>query len=583
MQNKTICKKVLRDLQGLAESKNNSILADLISETIKRLDEEVFTLVVLGEFKRGKSTFINSLLEKSVVPTGVVPLTAIPTLIKYGEKERAEIIFRDGGRKEVDIGHLIDYVTEKGNPRNEKGVKEVIICLPSELLSLGVVLVDTPGIGSIYQHNTDVAYSYLPKADAVIFVFSADSPLSKNEAEFLKSIRTNVKELFFVLNKIDLLSDWELQEMLCFLRQSLKTDLAFEDINIYPVSSRLALRAKIDNDEKLLEESGILVLENDLYDFIRDKKERIIIDKAIDRAFKSIQELEFCINLQERSLNLSIEELSEKIRLCEDEEERLRQELENVVYILNKEVDKFSLVISDDIKDFYRQNTSKLLVDLEKHYFEISNKKLSNKEMLECLNSFINSSIMNLLNEWRVKESQKILEMLYDAIRKTCIRVNDIVNELYNKISIIFELPTEKLRITDSYFIEMERFYYNFNPDYGFIPSFEAIASSNILPKIFFKNLLLNQLKKKMMEMFDKNCGRVRYDMTYNLRQYTNEIIRDLRRNVEIIIDGVRNTIYDMLDKKQSQTVEKEKMIKIYEEEKNKLVLLKDRLMKIWG
>ena len=112
-----------------------------------------------------------------------------------------------GNGEEISQPELLEYITEKGNPRNQKGVREVDIAYPSDYLQDGVRVIDTPGVGSVYSHNTDVAYNYLPQVDAAIFVVTVDPPLSAAEQEFLKDIREYVHKLFFVLNKIDYVED----------------------------------------------------------------------------------------------------------------------------------------------------------------------------------------------------------------------------------------------------------------------------------------------------------------------------------------------------------------------------------------
>lgn len=132
-----------------------------------RFAEGAFNLVVAGQFKRGKSSVINALLDHSLLPVGAVPLTSVVTILCHGATPAATVHFLDGKARAVPTGQLADYVTERGNPGNAKGVREVIVAFPSEWLAGGTRLVDTPGIGSVDQHNTDVALRYLPQVDAV--------------------------------------------------------------------------------------------------------------------------------------------------------------------------------------------------------------------------------------------------------------------------------------------------------------------------------------------------------------------------------------------------------------------------------
>ncbi len=133
-----------------------------LMETRAKLAEGAFNLVVLGQFKRGKSTLINALLGEKILPTAIVPLTSVVTILRYGPQLRVEVQYLDERKQEVQLADLPAYITERENPRNQKGVKEVTVFYPSAYLKGGLRIIDTPGAGSVYSHNTDVAYAYLP-------------------------------------------------------------------------------------------------------------------------------------------------------------------------------------------------------------------------------------------------------------------------------------------------------------------------------------------------------------------------------------------------------------------------------------
>jgi ribosome biogenesis GTPase A len=145
-------------LKPLIREEQRQSLADVGA----KLQEEAFNLVILGQFKRGKSTFINALLGEDLLPTAIVPLTSVVTVIQYGPRVRVCVQFMDGKEKDVPVSDLSELITERGNPNNHKRVQEVTIYHPSPYLQGGVRIIDTPGVGSVYRHNTDVAYRYLP-------------------------------------------------------------------------------------------------------------------------------------------------------------------------------------------------------------------------------------------------------------------------------------------------------------------------------------------------------------------------------------------------------------------------------------
>ena len=167
--------QLIRLLESLTQWLSPSF-PDLIPHSVNvasKLRDNKFNLVVVGQFKRGKSTLVNALVGDDILPTAVVPLTSIVTVLRHGTEEKITVNFSDGTTEIIPREKLHEYVTEKLNPRNVKKVESVDISLPCRFLEGGVQLVDTPGVGSIYAHNTDAANHFLPESDATVFLMTA--------------------------------------------------------------------------------------------------------------------------------------------------------------------------------------------------------------------------------------------------------------------------------------------------------------------------------------------------------------------------------------------------------------------------
>ena len=152
-------------------------VTDQASEAAGRLGGLTLEVAVVGEFKRGKSSLVNALLGREVLPVGVLPLTAVPTVLERGAPG-CVVEFADGRRETHDLGQVGRFVTEAANPGNALGVARVLARLPAPLLDQGVRLVDTPGVGSVHAHNTLATGAYLPNLDAAVLVVAADPPIS---------------------------------------------------------------------------------------------------------------------------------------------------------------------------------------------------------------------------------------------------------------------------------------------------------------------------------------------------------------------------------------------------------------------
>ena len=207
----------------------------------KRLAEGRFHVMVVGEFKWGKSTLMNALPGAEVLPTGVLPLTAVMTEVVHGV-EGATVVGADGGRFDIGLDALADYVTEASNPGNERGVVRVEVRVPAPVLGSGVVLVDTPGLGSIHLRNTEIGRASLLEADGAIVVLPADEPLSADERALLETLAQRRARTFLVVNKADHLEPAELEEVRRFITANI-TDALGTAPELYCVSARDGLAA----------------------------------------------------------------------------------------------------------------------------------------------------------------------------------------------------------------------------------------------------------------------------------------------------------------------------------------------------
>ena len=211
-----------------------------------RLASQRLRVLVAGEAKRGKSTLVNALLDRTVLPAGVTPLTAVPTTVRYGDDPRTEVTFADGHEERHALAALEDLVTERGNPGNRRGLQRVIAYVDAPVLTDGVELVDTPGTGSVFTWDTQAAYDALETTDAAIFVLTADPPISASERDLLRRVATLSVTTFVVLNKVDRLDRAELAEASEFTwrvtaEASGDADGTALTGTVYPMSARAAL------------------------------------------------------------------------------------------------------------------------------------------------------------------------------------------------------------------------------------------------------------------------------------------------------------------------------------------------------
>ncbi|NOY86000.1 MAG: Dynamin family protein [Deltaproteobacteria bacterium] len=291
-----------------------------------RLESDHFNMAVLGQFKRGKSTLLNALLGEAILPSSVVPLTAIPTFIRWGSELRARILFEDeqppkeySAADADDLGQFLKrFVTEEANPENRLHVLQAEVYHSSPILKKGLVLIDTPGIGSTFQHNTETTLNFLPQCDAALFLISADPPITEVEISFLKEVRTKIDRLFFIFNKIDYLTGPDCETALGFFRKVLKEQAGISESSpIYPVSALRALNARISRDQEVLRECGFEDVQADLIDFLINEKTQVLRRALARKAGDVVTELLMRLHLEARSLQTPLEDLGERLSLLE--------------------------------------------------------------------------------------------------------------------------------------------------------------------------------------------------------------------------------------------------------------------------
>ena len=232
--------------------------AERVGDLRRRLAQRRVRVLLVGEAKRGKSTLGNALLGRAVLPTGVTPVTAISTVITTGTPERVQVRFLDGRTEEAPLTALGDYVTERANPDNAKGVDQATVRLAGGVPSPDMTIVDTPGLGSVFSHNTAEARGAMDRMDLALFVLTADPPMSASEADLLAEVNERAVATFIVLNKADRLSPAELSETLDFLSSVLP------GIEVLPCSARAGLEARLAGNDTAYRDSGMRAVEDEV-------------------------------------------------------------------------------------------------------------------------------------------------------------------------------------------------------------------------------------------------------------------------------------------------------------------------------
>jgi len=243
----------------VAAARGRSDLIEQIDRTRTRLAAQPISVVVVGEFKRGKSTLVNALLQTAVCPADPDLVTVVPTIVRYGEKSEAHAYLdpEDDAEPEripVPLDRIGDFASENGNPANRRHLRSVEVLLGHRMLRTGLSLVDTPGVGGLESAHGTITMSALDLADGILFVTDASTELTAPEVEFLRRAMDRCPIAACVVTKTDLYPEW--RRIADLDRGHL--DRAGIDIPVIPVSSFLRLAAR--RDSSLTAESGFPAL-----------------------------------------------------------------------------------------------------------------------------------------------------------------------------------------------------------------------------------------------------------------------------------------------------------------------------------
>jgi GTPase SAR1 family protein len=283
-----------------AKALNAPVAAQLVMEAAQRLAEGKLRVACVGEFKRGKSTLINVLLDQwpDLLPTAPIPKTRLITRVEYGPRKAYFLVDR-GKRIPIEREEIDRYAAEPDDAAavNRAEPREVVIQLPHDKLRSGLVLLDTPGVGGIYAAHDKVTDDALAEANAILFVAGLSEPLTEKELAFLERAGTAVRAretrdaMLIAFNQIDLRPSFTDELEKCRRDALDRTRLQRSELPVLPVSAKQKQLYLEHHDPAFLEESRITELEAELWSRLLRRRIRVLLGDTIDRAGKSVDRL----------------------------------------------------------------------------------------------------------------------------------------------------------------------------------------------------------------------------------------------------------------------------------------------------
>lgn len=236
-------KRIALEISALGTELKCQNAIEISQAVLHSIERDTFHLAILGEFKRGKSTFVNSLLEDDLLPTDVLPSTAVLNVIEFSDMPECQVNWQSGESETWELSKASLARLAVGGDIEAENVKFALIKTPSPLLRDGLVLIDTPGVNDLSQSRVEITQGILPNVDAAIFLLDATAPVTRSEADFLitKVLSQKLESILFVIAKADRLDEEEIEESIEGAKSRLHGLFGFTPI-VIPYSSRSVMK-----------------------------------------------------------------------------------------------------------------------------------------------------------------------------------------------------------------------------------------------------------------------------------------------------------------------------------------------------
>ncbi|HEY3237813.1 MAG TPA: dynamin family protein [Polyangiaceae bacterium] len=381
----------LRALTGVCSRLGAEGLAQrLQSDVVLKLEADRFHLVVVGEFNHGKTTFVNALLGGPVLPVGVTPTTGAIHHLVYSETPYARLVKADGTAEAVSFSEMPRFSV--GGERASDQLRYLEVGYPADLLKERLVLVDTPGVNDLSLTRAEITYEYIPRSDAVLFLFDASQPVKESERQFLQTqlIGKSREKIVFVVAKTDIWSAEERREALDYIKSSLKR--LMPNTPVFAVSAQAALGGRA-------EQSGLGELSDYLTSFLSEQRGRILLENGLNSGLTAWSSASRGLDARRRAATLSDEELARRNQLLRESLSGHAQALVERRLMIREQAGAIKARAQSDLDIFCRDIVDRLPSAIE---------KVSAQDTRRHLGAFLQSSF----EEWAHAETREIATAL---------------------------------------------------------------------------------------------------------------------------------------------------------------------------
>jgi hypothetical protein len=482
----------------------------------------------------------------------------IPTFIKSGPVRRAVIYYQEQNNrpdeKQADEAEQLNaflrkFVTEVENPKNRLGVSQVEVLHPAPILRDGVVLIDTPGIGSTLKHNTEATLNFLPQCDAVLFLVSADPPITEAEVKFLKQVRSKVPRMFFVLNKIDYLSPEDRGKALEFFREVLAEQAGIDaDTPVFCVSAQKGLESKGAKDSQGWIRSGMEAAEKYLVGFLASKKIDTLNEAVALKTHDIVTDALMRVNLTINSLKMPLVDMERKMAIFKAKLKESQNERIAFGDILIGERKR----MVESLYDYAQALKKKARLYLESVAVEHATegaKSLDEDTAQEALDEAIPGFCEHAAGQMRMVFDQRATDLL----KKHQEKVNILAESIRKTAAELFDISYQPLQ-HPAVMPSMRELYWTTQKwDSSLLPIPYRLMEK-LLPKRIREARVHKRIKSQIESLVNYNVGKMRLEVQENIERAYTAFARNLDSSLQEIISSIHSALEIAITRKKNQS-----------------------------
>ncbi len=448
----------LTDLTKNCQSLEMEGKAQELQKMSDHLKNHIFSVGIMGEFKRGKSTVINALLGQEIVPADVVPCSATLNYVRWDANKHAQVYFKDGRTEEVPVDELPNYITKitEESEQNSENVDKAVVYYPSPFCQNGVQIVDTPGLNDD-ERMTAISENVIPTMDAIIMVIVAQSPFSQSEAEFVRNklMLSDLGRVIFVVNKIDLIDEDERDRLLEHIKDKItksvmqKMELVYGadskeyqdalskvgDIHLISVSAKKALKSKINNKPEMFEESGFGKFEGALSHLLTSERGILDLIHPVNTIMSTSKEALEMANMRMEAMNMDADEFEKVQNESLEELEKTREAKKEEIDSLKAKGRTLYQDMLPEVAAAYDDITNQMSAFVSQ--YSISESDVANEDSVKAfsakMSQQVNSQIEGILAVHTERIQHKVSEQLGRDVAKMeqfGVRVNNSLQNI---------------------------------------------------------------------------------------------------------------------------------------------------------